>query len=235
LLDDWTVNLGIFGGAPFASNFMTGTGLVLVDKQNTVIRNVGGTEYSYKFRGTGIGVKSGVLYSPNPQIGIGAILSLTSNYAGTLKVDDGTTVNFSVPGESQGGLGLSYKPTDNLLLNLDVIDHFSYGWYDTRMGVEYSLNKNWAVRVGNYNRLTRLPNFVDDPNYPKNYDIKQQVYTAGIGYTQEKFYADLAVEASFLREAGVIVYPDLTPGSTKRTTLDSFKELSVKFGIGAKF
>ena len=180
-------------------------------------------------------MKSGVLYSPNPQIGIGATFSLSGNYSGTLKIDDGTTKDFSIPGESQGGLGLSYRPTDRLLLNLDVIDHFNYGWYDTRMGVEYSLNKNWALRIGNYNRLDRVPNFADDPNYPNNYDIKQQVFTAGVGYTQEKFYADVALEASFLREGGVIVYPDLTPGSSKRTTLDSLKELSLKFGIGEKF
>ncbi|MFA4844222.1 MAG: CsgG/HfaB family protein [Candidatus Margulisiibacteriota bacterium] len=234
-LDDSTVNLGLFGGAPFASNFMTGTGLVLMDKQNIVIRNVGGTEYSYKFRGLGLGMKSGVLYSPNPQISIGGILALTTSYSGSLKVDDGTTKSFSIAGGSEGGLGLSYKPTDKLLLNLDVIDHFNYGWYDTRMGVEYSLSQNLALRVGNYNRLDRVPNFADDPNYPRNYDIKQAVYTAGVGYTEDKFYADLAIEASFLKESGVLVYPDITPGSTKRTTLDAFKELSVKFGIGAKF
>ncbi|MBI5701143.1 hypothetical protein HZC34_04760 [Candidatus Saganbacteria bacterium] len=234
-LDDWAVNFGIFGGAAFAPNFMTGSGLLMIDKQATVTRTVAGTEYSYKFRGTGIGAKSGVLYAPHPQISIGAILALTTSYSGTLKIDDGTTKAFSIPGASQAGLGLSYKPTDFLLLNIDVIDHFDYGWYDARMGLEYSLNKNWALRVGNYNRLDKLPNFATDPNYPKNDDIKQAVYTMGVGYTQEKFYADLAIEAAYLKEAGVIVYPDLTPGSTKRTSLDSYKEIGVKFGMGAKF
>jgi len=235
--DNGGINFGIYSGTAFIPNVMIGGGLTLTDRWVGIHRVVNSVDTSYQFRGNAVGLKGAFLLRPDPKIGIGGVLVLSSNYSGTLK-QTGTLPSegsFSYDGPSNLGLGLSYKPIDRLILNLDLITYFSPSWYDARLGAEFALTKNLAVRAGTYNKLIRVPNFANDPNYPDRYDIKTNIYTAGIGYTTDKLFFDISGEYEILKDLDIVVYPDFNAGSQSRTLLTSYKEARIKLSVGAKF
>jgi len=235
--DDGGINLGVYGGMAATPTIMVGAGFDIRDKWVSPHRIVSSVDNSYQFRGTGFGVKGGVLFRPHSRLGIGGVLNLSSKYSGTLKTTGASPAEtpFSLDGPSNLALGLSYRPNDSLVCNLDLVSYFTPSWYDSKLGVEYSLTESIALRLGTYNKLIRVPNFANDPNYPSHYDIRSNVYTTGLGYTTDSWFIDLAGEYEVYKDQDSIIYPDYAAGSQTRTLLSSYKEVRVKIGIGAKF
>jgi len=231
--DNGGLNVGLYAGTALVPNVMVGLGLEYSDRWVGLYSG----DNSYQFRGAGVGGNLGLLFRPTEALGIGGVLNIPGKMSGELVHSAGTssTESFSFNDLENAGLGVSYRPFDRLVLNLDVINYLKTNVYGTRLGAEFSLTDNLAIRCGAGNRLSRIPNFADDPNYSNGYNIKTGVYSAGIGYATDTLTFDLAGEYEFLREGNVIVYPDFNAGSQVRTLLSGYKEGRIKFSLGVKF
>ncbi|MFH1361732.1 MAG: CsgG/HfaB family protein [bacterium] len=235
--DDGSLNLGLYSGRAIAPTIMVGGGLNLSNRWVGIHRVVSSVDNSYQFSGTAIGLKGGFLVKPNPKVGLGGVLNLSTNYAGNLKTTGSSpsTSPFEFAGPSNVVFGLSFQPFDRMICNLDVQNYFNPVWYNARLGMEYSIFDWMDLRFGAYNKNIRIPDFANDPNYPSNSDLRSSVITGGLGYTKDDLFIDLTGEYETLKDPNTIVFPDFTAGSQTRTLLSSYKEARIKINIGSKF
>lgn len=239
LYDDGGLNIGLGIGANVNQMFMYGIGLEWNDRWIGIHRTISGADKSYEFRGNSIGYKIGGLLRPVEPLGIGFVYYNGGQTNGELQnsvVTPKDTHSYSIDPLSYIGLGMSYNFNEKVTLNLDLLDYMSEAqWYDTRLGIEYAINKNYSLRAGMYSLLNRVPDFGDDPNYPTSYDIKRNVLTAGLGYNEDSYYWDFAAEYSTLADKDILVLPDPTPGSQPRTLLTDYSDIYCKITLGFRF
>ena len=80
-------------------------------------------------------------------------------------------------------------------VNQDIKD-FSGASHSLRLGAEYKLLPQFAVRVG-YNLTTSGERYFDDANNKKTPKANTNAYSAGLGYSSKgSFFCDLALRAT---------------------------------------
>lgn len=97
-------------------------------------------------------------------------------------------------------LGAAFKPRDNVVVEFDVqrTEFSTYegpfgNWEDVwayRLGVQYSLNKNWDLRAGYAFDENPIPDEVVGPDLP---DSDRHTVTLGFGYHVDNLSFDMSV------------------------------------------
>src|SRR3989339_223138 len=230
--DNGGINLSLYAGAAVLPKILFGMGVTFSDRWVGLHNNGGSCE----FRGGGIGGQVGILTRPTESLGLGARLEIPATINGRLANSaNPTEQDFSFHDPENLGLGLSYKPLDRLVVNIDLLNYYASSIYDVKYGTEYMLTDNISLRLGTGGRFIRLPNLADDPNYPNGYNFRTNLYSAGVGLAFGSLTFDLAGEYEVLREGNVVVYPDFAAGSQSRTLLTGYKDARIKFSTGVKF
>ncbi len=149
---------------------------------------------------TGVGGSFGVLWTPSPIVSVGAAYftkTRFSSFSG-YKDDLFATSGGHVDGPSKYGVGVAFRPLDNLTLGIDYLrlewskaagyNSPAFNWHDqnvVRLGVAYDINSRWTIRAG----YSFANSHLDSDHTLANLfapGISGRAVTAGVSYNIDK-------------------------------------------------
>jgi long-chain fatty acid transport protein len=217
-----TISYKISDKIGLGAGFVYSYGKVNLQK-NIPIKDINGTEGHAELSGkaSGYGFNAGIYLKPVEKFSVG--LTYRSQVNMNVKSGDATfTVPASLDGNFPNGkftaelplpqvatLGLGFSVTSKLMLAVDI-NYVGWKAYDTlafdyenkfafRLGGEYKVIEALALRLGMAYGISPVQDGYLTPETP---DANRVIYTAGLGYTKNKFGVNASFYFSSLKREG---------------------------------